>query len=162
MAALTSVLSQIMLPLPSGVPMTLQPFAVALTGFTLGSKKGTAAVGVYLALGAVGVPVFTGMMGGLGKIFGVTGGFLFGFLALSFFCGLGEKCRNKAAVAIFCAAGLIICHLMGTAYYAFLSKTGLVTAFLAVSMPYILKDALLIMGAWAVSKAVHRALGALG
>lgn len=158
MAALTAVLSQIMLPMPSGVPVTLQTFAVALAGFTLGAKRGAAAVGVYLALGAVGVPVFTGMMGGFGKLFGVTGGFLFGFPVLAFFCGLASERKNKLASAFVSAPGLAVCHLMGTAYYAFIAKTGIAAAFIAVSLPYILKDIAFIAGAWAVSRSVKRAL----
>lgn len=158
MAALIAVLSQIMLPMPSGVPVTLQTFAVALAGFVLGARQGVAAVGVYLALGAVGVPVFTGMMGGFGRLFGVTGGFLFGFLALAFFCGLSSERENKLASALISMPGLVICHLMGTAYYAFIAKTGFAAAFLAVSLPYILKDILFIAGAWAVSRSVRRAL----
>ena len=57
MAALLAVMSQMQIPLPTGVPVTLQTFAVALCGYLLGPAMGTLAVGVYLALGAVGVPV---------------------------------------------------------------------------------------------------------
>lgn len=64
-AAITAVLSQIAIPMPTNVPVTLQTFAVALCGFCLGSKKGTAAILVYILLGAVGIPVFTGFKGGL-------------------------------------------------------------------------------------------------
>ena len=63
-AALLVVLSQVSIPLPTGIPVTLQTFAVALCGCVLGPAVGSAAVGVYLALGAVGVPVFAGFSGG--------------------------------------------------------------------------------------------------
>lgn len=78
-AALIAVLSQISIPLPSGVPITLQTFAVAFAGFFLGRKYGLAAVAVYVALGAAGAPVFAGFTGGAYKLVNVTGGFIWGF-----------------------------------------------------------------------------------
>ena len=65
-AAVMAVLSQISIPLPTGVPVTLQTFAVALCGYTLGVSMGGTALAVYLAIGAVGVPVFAGFGGGVG------------------------------------------------------------------------------------------------
>ena len=88
MAAILAALSLVSIPLPSGVPVTLQTFAVALCGFLLGPAMGTAAVAVYLIMGAVGLPVLAGMVGGLGHFLGVTGGFLWGFLPMALLCGL--------------------------------------------------------------------------
>ena len=88
-AALLVVLSQVSIPLPTGIPVTLQTFAVALCGCVLGPAVGSAAVGVYLALGAVGVPVFAGFSGGAGALVGMTGGYLWAFLPMAFLCGLG-------------------------------------------------------------------------
>ena len=67
MAAILAVLSQISIPLPSGVPITMQTFAVALAGFTLGIWQGSASVLIYLLLGLIGVPVFAGFSGGPGS-----------------------------------------------------------------------------------------------
>ena len=92
--AVLAVLSILQIPMPSGVPITLQTFAVALCGYCLGKKNGTLCVALYLILGFVGVPVFTGMTAGIGKLFGYTGGFLYGFLFLAFFCGLGSQLKN--------------------------------------------------------------------
>ena len=78
MAALLAVMSQISIPLPVGVPITLQTFAVALCGYLIGPALGTLAVVVYLALAAVGVPVLAGFSGGVGAFMGMTGGFLWG------------------------------------------------------------------------------------
>lgn len=57
------VLSQIQIPMPSGVPVTMQTFGVALCACVLGWKMGTASVAVYLLLGSFGVPVFAGLSG---------------------------------------------------------------------------------------------------
>ncbi|MGI6071133.1 MAG: biotin transporter BioY, partial [Blautia sp.] len=90
-AAILAVLSVIQIPMPSGVPVTLQTFAVALCGCVLGRKWGFTATLLYVLIGTVGLPVFSGMKGGIGVLAGPTGGFLFGFLALAPLCGLGME-----------------------------------------------------------------------
>ena len=65
MTAVTVVLAQVSIPMPMLVPMTMQTFAVTLAGILLGAKGGAISMGIYLLLGAVGVPVFTGFKGGL-------------------------------------------------------------------------------------------------
>lgn len=150
--ALLAVLSQLSIPLPSGVPITLQTFAVALCGFVLGTKFGLWAVLVYLLLGAVGLPVFAGFAGGMGVVFGVTGGFLFGFLALCGLCG-----TKKAPLA---ALGLVLCHLCGVTQFSLVSATPFWRSVALVSLPYLVKDALSVAGAWLAAKAVRRGLAA--
>ena len=69
------------IPVPmSPVPLSLATFVVYLAGALLGAKQGTAGVLVYLLLGAVGLPVFSGFSGGIGVLFGPTGGYLMGYL----------------------------------------------------------------------------------
>lgn len=77
-AALMAICSWVSIPTP--VPFTLQTFAVFLAPGLLGGKMGTIAVGTYLLLGAVGLPVFAGFSGGIGTLLGATGGYLLGFL----------------------------------------------------------------------------------
>lgn len=151
-AALLAVLSQLSIPLPSGVPLTMQTFMVALCGFSLGAKAGAATVGVYLLLGALGMPVFAGFSGGVGVLLGVTGGFLWGFAALAALCG--------ARKVHWSAVGLICCHLLGVAQFALVSHTPLLRSAVLVSFPYLLKDALSVAAAWMVARAVKRGLGA--
>ena len=71
-----AIAAQISIPLPGGVPMTLQTFSVALIGFTLTRNKGVKAILIYLFLGVIGIPVFASAKFGLMTLFGVTGGFL--------------------------------------------------------------------------------------
>jgi len=97
--AIIAVSAQIIIPLPHGVPMTLQTFTIALAGILLGPKKGGLTVLIYILLGGVGVPVFAGFLGGLGVIFGFTGGFIMSFPLFRFFCldsfsCLGRKRKN--------------------------------------------------------------------
>lgn len=141
--AVISVLSLISMPLPSGIPITLQTFAIALTGFLLGKKYSTVSVLAYITLGAVGLPIFAGFRGGLSVILGYTGGFIFGFIPLAFCCGCGKK---------FSALGLIVCHLFGILQYSLVANVSFIAAFLTVSAPYLIKDALSLIAAYFVCK----------
>lgn len=146
-AAVVSVLSVLSIPTPSGVPITLQTFAIALCGYALGSGSGLAATIVYILVGTVGVPVFAGMTGGPSWLVGYSGGFMWGFLFLSFFCGLGLKQRSAVFRIIFGMTGLLICHLMGIIQYAIVAGVPIGASFFAVSMPFLLKDAISVAGA---------------
>ncbi|MCL2366345.1 MAG: biotin transporter BioY [Oscillospiraceae bacterium] len=90
------VCAQINIPLPGGVPFTLQVWAISLAGLVLGSKNGTIATVVYILLGAFGVPVFARFTGGFGIIAGVTGGFILSFPILAFLAGLGGSRHHIA------------------------------------------------------------------
>ena len=81
--AVLAVLSILQIPMPTGVPITLQTFAMALCGYVLGWQSGVAATLLYIVLGTVGVPIFAGMSAGPGVLFGYTGGFIFGFIFLT-------------------------------------------------------------------------------
>lgn len=119
MAAILSVLSVLQIPGPTGVPFTLQVFAVGLCGYVLGWKLGALAVVIYVLLGTVGVPVFAGATAGPGVLVGVSGGFIFGFIVQAACCGLfvNRKVANKGLrillLAVSGAAGAAICEILG-------------------------------------------------
>ena len=138
--AITVVLSQTAIPTPFGVPLTLQTFAVALCGYTLGVKWGVASIAAYILLGVFGVPVFSGFRGGAQVLFGATGGFIFGFLFLAALCGTAGIIKNKYIKILPGLAGLAVCHILGSAQYALVYKTGFIPSFLLVSAPYLIKD----------------------
>ncbi len=154
-AAIICVLSQIAIPMPTGVPVTLQTFAVALCGYFLGVKKGTAAVLVYILLGAAGIPVFSGFKGGFACLGALTGGFIYGFLALALLCGI--QLKHKPLRIALGAAGILVCHFFGTLQFALLTGNGFIQAFFLVSAPYLIKDFISVVlayfGALAVGKA---------
>lgn len=149
-SAIIAVLTFIHIPLPSGIPLTLQIFAVALCGYTLGSLRGISSTAVYIALGAVGLPVFSGFMGGVAHLAGPTGGFLWGFLLLAALCGLAAGRKFGVRLLIGCA-GLTVCHLCGVLQFSFVMKCSVGEAFLIASAPYLIKDAILTAAAAAVS-----------
>ena len=116
--AIISVLSIMQIPTPWGVPFTLQTFAMALCGYVLGWKYGTISTVLYILIGAIGVPVFAGMSAGVGILTGATGGYLFGFIIMTFLCGIGRVYMKKGAKGIvwlvaFSALGLAACHILG-------------------------------------------------
>lgn len=139
-AAVIAVLSQIAIPLPSGVPVTLQTFAVALAGYTLGMKAGGLSSLVYVLIGAVGVPVFAGFKGGLGSLTGPTGGFIWGFIIMALLCGLGTDTGKKIPAIALGIAGLLICHLCGAAQFTVIKDGGFLSSVMLVCVPYLLKD----------------------
>lgn len=161
-AAVLCVLSVLTIPMPSGVPLTLQTFAVALCGYVCGLRRGTASVAVYLLLGTLGIPVFSGMHGGPSWLAGYTGGFLWGFLFLAALCGAGIAQRKVWARIVTGLAGLAVCHLLGVIQYAAVAGVALPVSFLQVSVPYLIKDVLSVAGAYLVALPVRRALAAAG
>lgn len=139
MVAVISVLAQVALPF-SAVPMTLQTFAIAFCGYYLGGKHGTLTVLVYLLMGAIGLPVFASF-GATATFLGPTGGFLIGFLPLSLLCGISVS-AGKIKSLLLSACGLFLCHALGVLWYAFVMKLSPFSAFLLVSAPYLIKDAI--------------------
>lgn len=84
-AAIIGILSQVSIPLPfSPVPITGQTLAIGLAATILGKKYGTISLLLYLALGAIGIPVFAGGAAGFGVLVGSTGGYLIGFIPTIF------------------------------------------------------------------------------
>ncbi len=105
----------------AGVPITLQTFGVMLAGCLLGPVRGFLAVALYLALGAVGLPVFSGHSSGLGVFTGVSAGYLWSFPVAAALGGLlvkyvaGPRGKTRALVVFLCsiAASILVIHPMG-------------------------------------------------
>ncbi|MCI9464846.1 MAG: biotin transporter BioY [Lachnospiraceae bacterium] len=157
-AAILAVLSQISLPMPSGVPVTLQTFAVALTGVVLAWKLGTVSTLIYILLGAVGVPVFSGFSGGVQVLVNYTGGFIWGFIVMALLCGIGIQRKNKVLGMALGLAGLAVCHLFGVIQFMVVLKMGFAESFLLASMPYIIKDVISVVLAYIVGSQIRTRL----
>lgn len=118
-AALIAVCSWISIPLPT-VPITLQTMGVCLIAGLFGLKRGTLATVVYIALGALGVPVFSGFTGGVGIILGQTGGYIIGFIFTALIVGLAsDKFKGRLLPLILSMViGILVCYAFGTAWFA--------------------------------------------
>jgi biotin transport system substrate-specific component len=105
--------------IPTAVPFTLQTFAVFCAVSMLGGKRGFFAILVYMLLGAVGIPVFSGFKSGLGVLLGATGGYLVGFLIIPLLCLLTEKLISENVIVqiISMIVGLALCYAFGTAWF---------------------------------------------
>ncbi len=136
--ALIAILAQISIPLPGGVPLTLQTFAVPLAGLVLGSKRGTIATVVYVLLGAVGVPVFANFTGGLGIVLGMTGGFIVSFPLMALLAGFGVKKTVKSPLLwLWLVLGAVVNYAVGTVWFIVVAKSNLATALTACVVPFI-------------------------
>lgn len=118
-AALIAVCSWISIPLPT-VPITLQTMGICLIAGLLGLKKGTLATVIYIALGAIGVPVFSGFTGGVGIILGQTGGYIIGFVFTALIVGFAsDKFKGRLLPLILSMViGILVCYAFGTAWFA--------------------------------------------
>jgi biotin transport system substrate-specific component len=113
---LTSISAQIEIP-NQPVPYTFQTFFVLLTGAILGKRNGTMSIGLYLILGAAGMPLFSSGASGFSKIFGVTGGYLLSFPIATFAVGyLSKLHREFWWMIISMVAGSFIIFTFGTIY----------------------------------------------
>lgn len=135
--AIIAVSAQISIPMPYGVPMTLQTFAIPFVGIVLGAKKGTLATSIYVLLGALGIPVFAGFTGGLGIVFGPTGGFILSFPIMALAAGIGAGKNNKMWIAVGIVAGTIINYLCGMFMYSIVMSSDLKTAFAVCIAPFV-------------------------
>ena len=154
--AIISIFSQISVMTPLGVPFSLQTFAVTLCGCMLGSAYGTASVFIYIILGAVGLPIFTLFRGGAQILFGITGGFIWGFLPLAFLSGLSVKIKSKTAKFAVLLSGIVFCHLIGVLQFKFVSSNSFLSAFIAASLPYLLKDTVCAMLAYYTAQQIRK------
>jgi biotin transport system substrate-specific component len=156
MAALMTAGAYISIPV-GPVPIVLQNMFVFLAGLLLGSRWGLASVGVYLLAGACGLPVFAGGMGGIGRIFGPTGGYLIGYLPAVFIIGyIFEKANRRIAWEVIgMLAGTVVLYACGVTWLKTL--TGMTwTQTLAVGMlPFLIGDALKIVAAAAIARALR-------
>ena len=105
--------------IPVIIPFTLQTLGIFITLELLGGKKGTFSVLLYILLGAVGVPVFSGFRGGLGVLLSNTGGYIVGFLFLAFVYWLITTCLGRRLYAriLGMLLGLLTCYAFGTFWF---------------------------------------------
>ena len=146
-AVLMAVCSWIYVPFV--VPFTMQTFAVFLALNFLGGMRGTVAILLYLSIGAVGVPVFSGFTAGVGVLLGQNGGYMLGWLIAGLTVWLFDLLPIKKTVSriISSIVGLVICYAVGTVWFAAVyARTSGEMGFLAVLstcvFPFILPDAI--------------------
>ena len=150
--------------IPSAVPFTLQTLGIFLATGVLGAKWGSVSVLVYIMLGAAGLPVFSNFQGGVGALFGQTGGYIWGFLLGVLVMWLCESVFGKSDVifAISAVSALIISYVAGTLWFAFVSTDGnadFANAFRVCVLPFVIFDLIKIIAAMYISKRIKKVSG---
>lgn len=187
MTAVMSLLAQVSFQLPTGVPITLQTFAVALIAAITGWKLGAASTALYVLIGTIGVPVFAGAQAGPGVVAGPAGGFLWGFIIMAALCGIGSSmCTGSKKKAddeagsknagsknagragryilgyVLGLVGLVICHICGMIQFMFVADKSFVQSFILVSVPYLAKDIVSVILAYMIGIVIHKRLKMAG
>jgi len=160
-AALIAVLGLISIPLPiSPVPITGQSLAIMLAGGILTARQAGFSVLTFLLLGAVGVPVFAGLSGGIGILIGPRGGYLIGYLVGAIvIAAVKGKANNSWRLALAnIGGGIIVVYIFGVSWLSFVTGIGLEKAVMVGALPYIPGDLFKVFIATIVGVAVNKRL----
>lgn len=141
-AALTAVCSQIQVPL-AVIPINLALFSVHLCGALLKKQYAALSMLVYLLMGLAGLPVFVGFQGGVGALFGRTGGYIIGYVASAFITALLLEIWGRVwwKAALSMAVGVAACYAFGTVWYMALTRSPLWLSLTYCVFPFLPGDA---------------------
>lgn len=158
-AALMGIFSQLAIPIPfSAVPLTLQTFGVVVIAVILEHKLGALSMIIWTLIGAVGLPVFAGFAGGMGALLGPTGGYIIGFIVMTFIIGFAASGKNK--VLLFAAAyiGQAVQYAFGVIQMKNVLGLSWNEALVAGVYPFAVKDIIVVTAAVIVSLIIKKAL----
>ncbi len=143
--------------LPAGaIPITLASFIIFIISACTDLKFSIPAIFIYILLGAIGLPVFSGFSGGLQAVTGLTGGYIVGYIPCAALIGLlCGKYNNKYVYPFSMLAGTLICYLCGTAWFILQTKNSVGAALAVCVLPFVLGDAIKIAAASLVSIALR-------
>ena len=163
MAAVMCIAGPLAVPI-GPVPITLTNLVIYIAVGVLGTTQGTISYCLYLLLGMVGLPVFSGYAGGLGKLTGPTGGYLIGFIAMILIGGIiMEKTnRNIVATCIAWVVGTAAAYLFGTIWFVYLMHCSVMYALTICVFPFIIGDIVKIIVGTILGKEVRKALSKAG
>ncbi|MBR1932052.1 MAG: biotin transporter BioY [Lachnospiraceae bacterium] len=165
MTAVICILAPFSLSIPiSPVPISLGTLAIYFVITVLGMKLGTCSVVIYILLGLVGLPVFSGFTGGAGKLFGPTGGYIIGYIFMALLCGFFiDHWKNNVFMAFLgMILGTAVCYLFGTAWLAYQLSLTFPQALMAGVIPYIPGDLVKLLLAMAIGWQLRKRLNKAG
>lgn len=159
MAALMCVLCPVSIPV-GPIPISLSILVILLTVSVLGTWRALVSYTVYLLLGAVGMPVFSGFQGGLAKLAGPTGGYLIGFFAMILVGGVIMELSNRNLIATGggMLLGVAMDYVLGTAWFVFQTGSTVAHALEVCVYPFIPFDLAKVVVAVALGELLHKAL----
>jgi len=141
MAALAAVGAYIHVPI-GPVPIVLSTLFVILSGLLLGSRWGLASMGLYLLVGAIGIPVFYGGKGGFAHFFGPTGGYLLGYVLASWVTGfISEKSRGLLILDILAVlVGSLVIYGLGVPWLKMITQMSWPKTLMVGMVPFLIGD----------------------
>ncbi len=145
LASIISVLSIITFQI-GAIPITLSVFAVLLLAVISGAKKSVTAVVIYILIGAFGIPVFSGLKGGIQIIFGPTGGYIISYIFMALIVGIvSDKIKENSIscmiiLFVSCIISLAVCYFLGTLQYVLITSTDWISALSACVYPFVAVD----------------------
>lgn len=149
----------ILLPF-SPVPLSLATLVIYIAAASMNWKTGTLAVALYLLIGMIGLPVFSGFHGGVHKLVGPTGGFLIGYIPCAFVIGLivDRFELRKWLYPVSMALGTAVLYACGTVWIMVSLKYTLAAALMACVIPFLIGDAAKIIFASVIAPLLRKAL----
>jgi biotin transport system substrate-specific component len=164
MAAVTCIMGPLSLSIPvSPVPISLTIFAIYLSVYVLGMKKGTLSTIIYLLIGLIGIPVFSSFSSGPAKLLGPTGGYLIGYIFLALICGFFiDHWNNRLIQFAGLVVGCLVCYIFGTAWLAYQASMSFNAALAAGVIPFIPGDLVKIVIALIVGPEIRKRLKRAG
>lgn len=147
-AAILCIFAPISLPV-GAVPVSLATFAVCLISSFTPYKQSVAAVIIYIMLGAAGLPVFSGFIGGFQQIAGITGGFIIGYIPCALITSvlIGKFADTKYIYPLSMVIGVSVCYIFGTVWYSLQTNTDAAASFAVCVLPFIAGDIIKISAA---------------
>ena len=155
MAAVMCIAGPLAVPI-GPVPITLTNLVIYIAVGVLGTAQGTISYCLYLLLGMVGLPVFSGYAGGLGKLAGPTGGYLIGFIAMALIGGIVMEVSHRKLIPTLIGwfIGTAVDYLLGTLWFMFVTKMNLSASLMMCVVPFIPGDLIKIVLAYCLSKKI--------
>lgn len=147
MTGVTCIVAPMSIPI-GPVPISLTSLAICISLYLLGWKNGSISYILYIFIGILGLPVFSGFTGGIGKLAGPTGGYIIGFIPMAILVGfIIEKTRNRLVHIVGMVLGMIICYIVGMAWFCIVMDSTIGTAVTLCVFPFIPGDIIKILAA---------------
>lgn len=155
-AAVISAFSVMSIPV-GPVSITMGVFGILLASLILPTAQSILSVLIFIMCGAVGIPVFSGMRGGIGVLLGETGGYIWSYLFMTAFCSLACRKTKKMQTKFFaCVFSVIICYVFGTLQFSFLTGRSIEESFVLCVIPFIPFDIAKIIFACVLSEKIKK------